>query len=54
MGLGQLPGPGVDPDVTVEVKKPHRVRSAGGMMPPQGGLQLSALAVIGELREFAA
>src|SRR5665811_1567871 len=35
VGLGQVPGAGVDPDAPVDLEEPERVRAGGGMRPGQ-------------------
>ena len=54
VGLGQVPGAGVDPDVPVDVEEPECVRPGGGMRPGQRGLQRRAAAAAGQLGELAA
>src|SRR5665648_74696 len=54
VGLGQLAGAGIHAHVSVEVEEPGRVRAGGGVVGAQGGLQLCAGAVGGELSQLAA
>ena len=54
VGLGELAGPGVHPDVAVEVEEPDGVRAGQDVMAAEGGLELRALVLSCELSELAA